>query len=93
VVRSGGPCKHHIHCPQLEVCLKKRCQRQPCKKYKDCAEINSNLMCHPEGFCSGKLVLSFLLFFFFFKCTLPPDTMAGFDLTVVKRLDSIESTK
>ena len=54
VVRSGGVCKHHFHCPQFEVCVKKKCQKQKCKSYKDCSKIHPNLMCHPIEFCSGK---------------------------------------
>ena len=55
VCRSGGHCRHHIHCPQLEVCLQNKCQQQKCEKYKDCSKIHHSLMCHPAGLCSGNV--------------------------------------
>ena len=58
VVRSGGRCVHHLNCPKLEICTKKGvCKKMPCDGDGDCLKgknKNSELMCHPEKFCTGK---------------------------------------
>ena len=60
VVRSGGKCVRHLNCPKLEICTKKGiCKKMPCKGDTDCQKgknKNSELMCHPENYCTGKIV-------------------------------------
>ena len=57
VVRSGGKCVHHLNCPKLEICTKNGvCKKMPCEGDRDCQKgknKNSDLMCHPENYCTG----------------------------------------